>query len=282
METLNLLEMPNYSIAFKKWEPLYNNLGHVLRKLHKHPIALEYHRKALVICPSNASTYSSMGLLYAIMGKTESAIEYFHKALSIRRDDACSNAMLRYCVEKSVEECKDDDTNVIAWAEEDEEKDNAKPTRTLRSGKSKHNNESLLLEELPDVKRVRTPRGKDKDKAEAEAPGQLKFFKSSLSEKLSRVSIEKRGSGSGSTTAGDRDVGSSNATSPTGSPSVSLPTSVTTTTEMNLRRRPTRELRSSATNSPSTNTSNLANTSSGGDSDRSATLTASSGENDSD
>jgi len=57
-----------------------------------------------VLCPSNASTHTSIGLIHAIAGRTEQAIESFHKALSIRRDDACSNTMLRYCIEKLVEE----------------------------------------------------------------------------------------------------------------------------------------------------------------------------------
>ena len=42
--------------------------------------------------------------MLAVSGRTERAIEAFHKALSLKRDDAFSNTMLRYVVEKMVDE----------------------------------------------------------------------------------------------------------------------------------------------------------------------------------
>ena len=85
----------------------------------------------------------------------------------------------------------DPSISIIAGLEDDEEEkvgnklqksDTERPVRTLRSGKAKLTNE-ILVDPLPDVKRTRTPRGKDKDKsADIEAPGQLNLFKFSLSE----------------------------------------------------------------------------------------------------
>ncbi|XP_021951972.1 cell division cycle protein 16 homolog [Folsomia candida] len=227
METLGLLEKPSYSVSFKKWEPLYNNLGHVLRKMLKYDEALAFHQKALVICPSNASTHSAIGLIHAITGKTESAIESFHKALSIRRDDACSNTMLRYCVEKLVEDSHEDDENVVVMSDEEEEKIYDRPMRT-RSGKLKSadvtpRGSTDSIEALPEPKRTRTPRKKDHDK-DMEAPGQLSFFKFSLSSMQDSPEREKRHA-------------------PNSTPS-STPTATSTPTDNDGRRRTRRELRS--------------------------------------
>ncbi|CAG7721653.1 unnamed protein product [Allacma fusca] len=109
-DTLSMIQTkPTQSQFLKKWEPLYNNLGHVSRKLGRYTEAYGYHQKALVLCPSNASTHAAIGLVLAVSGKTEKAIEAFHKALSLKRDDAFSNTMLRYVVEKMVEESNSDD-----------------------------------------------------------------------------------------------------------------------------------------------------------------------------
>lgn len=63
--------------------------------------------KALLLKPANASTHSAIGVLHAITGKTELAVESFHKALSLQRDDAFSNTMLRRVIDTMVEESKD-------------------------------------------------------------------------------------------------------------------------------------------------------------------------------
>ncbi len=103
-ETQEFVERNTHSVYLKKWEALYNNLGHCCRKLKKYPEAYRHHQKALLLCPANASTHSAIGLVHAVAGKTEAAIESFHKALSLRRDDAFSTTMLRYCIEKLVED----------------------------------------------------------------------------------------------------------------------------------------------------------------------------------
>uniref|UniRef100_W5M4B4 Cell division cycle 16 homolog (S. cerevisiae) n=1 Tax=Lepisosteus oculatus TaxID=7918 RepID=W5M4B4_LEPOC len=82
-----------------KWEPLLNNLGHVCRKLKKYDQALEYHRQALVLIPQHASTYAAIGYVHSLMGDFESAIDYFHTALAVKRDDAFSVTMLGHCIE---------------------------------------------------------------------------------------------------------------------------------------------------------------------------------------
>jgi len=94
----------NEIVLAEKWEPLFNNLGHVCRKLKKYEKALEYHRQALVLSPLNPSTMASMGFVQVLMGETSGAVESFHKALGQRRDDTFSTTMLTYAMEQLVGE----------------------------------------------------------------------------------------------------------------------------------------------------------------------------------
>lgn len=82
-----------------KWEPLLNNLGHVNRKLKRYEEALDYHRQALMLSPSNSSTFSAIGYIYALMSSWSQAVEYFHKALGLKRDDPFSSNLLNQCIE---------------------------------------------------------------------------------------------------------------------------------------------------------------------------------------
>lgn len=78
-----------------------------------------------------------------------------------------------------------DEENVIVMTDEEEEKVEDRPMRT-RSGKLKSADVTPRasidsMDILPEPKR-RTPRGKDKEKEkDQDAPGQLKWFKLSLS-----------------------------------------------------------------------------------------------------
>ncbi|CAL1530230.1 unnamed protein product [Lymnaea stagnalis] len=78
----------------ERWESLLNNLGHVSRKLGKYEEALEYHKQAEILCPQTASTYSAIGYVHALMGNHSEAVNYFHKALGLRKDDTFSTTML--------------------------------------------------------------------------------------------------------------------------------------------------------------------------------------------
>ena len=84
------------------WEPLLNNLGHVCRKLRKYDQAIEFHQKALLVSPMRSSTYSALGYVHSLTGDAEKAVEYFQKALALKRDDTFSthmlNAMLEACL----------------------------------------------------------------------------------------------------------------------------------------------------------------------------------------
>ncbi|XP_076672851.1 cell division cycle protein 16 [Andrena cerasifolii] len=87
-----------------KWEALLNNLGHTCRKMKKYEEALEYHRQALVLNVLNPSTYSAIGFIHALMGSTQEAVDAFHRALGLRRDDTFTTTMLTYVMEQLIEE----------------------------------------------------------------------------------------------------------------------------------------------------------------------------------
>ncbi|KOX67609.1 Cell division cycle protein 16 like protein [Melipona quadrifasciata] len=77
-----------------KWEALLNNLGHTCRKMKKYGEALEYHQQALMLNPLNASTYAAVGFIHALMGNTQEAVDAFHRALGLRRDDTFTTTIV--------------------------------------------------------------------------------------------------------------------------------------------------------------------------------------------
>lgn len=87
-----------------KWEALLNNLGHTCRKMKKYDEALQYHQQALVLDPLNPSTYSSIGFIHALMGNIQEAVDAFHRALGLRRDDTFTATMLGYVMEQLIDE----------------------------------------------------------------------------------------------------------------------------------------------------------------------------------
>ena len=88
------------SVLSSKWESLLNNLGHTARKLEKYNDSLFYHQQALVLIPMSASTYSAIGYVQSLQGDLVEAVEAFHKALSLRRDDTFSTTMLNFVIEQ--------------------------------------------------------------------------------------------------------------------------------------------------------------------------------------
>ena len=82
----------------EKWEPLLNNLGHTLRKMKQYEESLHFHRQAMVLSPQNSSTYAAIGFVYSLMSQWNEAVECFHKALSLKREDPFSTQMLNLAI----------------------------------------------------------------------------------------------------------------------------------------------------------------------------------------
>ena len=83
-----------------KWESLLNNLGHTHRKLGRYQESISFHQQALVLSPLNPSTYSALGYVQTLTGDLTNAVESFHKALGIRREDTFSTNMLTAVIEQ--------------------------------------------------------------------------------------------------------------------------------------------------------------------------------------
>ncbi|XP_015597960.1 cell division cycle protein 16 homolog isoform X2 [Cephus cinctus] len=95
---------PKDVVLPSKWEALLNNLGHTCRKMKKYEEALDYHQQAIVLNPLNPSTYSAIGFIYALMGNTQEAVDAFHRALGLQRDDTFTTTMLGYVMEQLIDE----------------------------------------------------------------------------------------------------------------------------------------------------------------------------------
>lgn len=94
-ESLKRMQTIENDIVSDIWEPLYNNIGHTLRKLKKYNEALDFHQKALLLNPRNASTCSSTGLCLMLLEQYDEAIVMFHRALSLKREDTMTIDLLR-------------------------------------------------------------------------------------------------------------------------------------------------------------------------------------------
>ena len=55
---------------------------------------------ALALQPMTHSTYSAIGYAHALLGDLVEAVEAFHRALSLKRDDTFSKSMLNYVIEQ--------------------------------------------------------------------------------------------------------------------------------------------------------------------------------------
>ena len=60
--------------------------------------------QALLVCPSKASTYASLGYVHSLTGNAAEAVEYFQKALALKRDDTFSTTMLNFVLESFLNE----------------------------------------------------------------------------------------------------------------------------------------------------------------------------------
>lgn len=58
----------------------------------------------MILSPQSAGIYSAIAYVHALMEQTEEAVEWFHKALGLRRDDTFSTTMLNYVIQQLSEE----------------------------------------------------------------------------------------------------------------------------------------------------------------------------------
>lgn len=85
-------------------ETFCSNLGHAFLKCRAYDRALEAFQQAHRLNPRNASVLSGMAFTLQMQGKLEEAIENYHRALSMQRDDVFATEMLNHAVQEAAEQ----------------------------------------------------------------------------------------------------------------------------------------------------------------------------------
>jgi anaphase-promoting complex subunit 6 len=93
-QTVEKVGKGQWMVSQLHWEALLNNYGHVCRKLGKYDEAQQSHVAALRLNPSNPSTHSFLGLVYSLAGQSMKAVEEYHKALEITKEDTLTMQLL--------------------------------------------------------------------------------------------------------------------------------------------------------------------------------------------
>jgi len=82
----------------------FANLGHALLKCRAHDRALEAFQQARKLDPQNASVLSGVAVSQHLLGNLKDAIDNYHRALSLQRDDAFTAEMLNIAVQECAEQ----------------------------------------------------------------------------------------------------------------------------------------------------------------------------------
>ncbi|XP_065582028.1 cell division cycle protein 16 homolog isoform X2 [Artemia franciscana] len=103
LNAISKIDATSHTCIPETWEPLYNNMGHVCRKLENYEESLSYHKKALMLKPRNGSTYTAIGLVQALLRQFHKASDSLHKALSFKRDDSVATSMLNIVLDMTAD-----------------------------------------------------------------------------------------------------------------------------------------------------------------------------------
>ncbi|KAJ1645166.1 anaphase-promoting complex subunit Cut9 [Dispira simplex] len=80
---------------------IWRNLGHIYRRLRDYEQAMVYFEKVRSVCPRDADTLTSLGLVYHIRGQVAEAIVLYHQALASYPNDPMANTMLPLVLDHS-------------------------------------------------------------------------------------------------------------------------------------------------------------------------------------
>ena len=86
-QALGQLELVDPHVTLPAWEPVYNNLAHVLRKQGKLDQAMSCHFHSLQLLPHNPSTLTAIAFIYLLQGKLDLVVEYANQSLRVKRED---------------------------------------------------------------------------------------------------------------------------------------------------------------------------------------------------
>ncbi len=93
--TVSHLQSIDPCVTLCEWEPVYNNFGHILRKLGKYDKALTMYGCALQLAPNEPTTLTSIAFTYFLNGDIDEAIEYVNHSLRFRREDQFTLELLK-------------------------------------------------------------------------------------------------------------------------------------------------------------------------------------------
>jgi len=91
-------------LASAPHETFCSNLGHAFLKCRAYDRALEAFRQAVQLNPRSSAVLSGIAFTLQLQGKLDEAIEYYHRVLSMQRDDVFANEMLNYAVQEAAEQ----------------------------------------------------------------------------------------------------------------------------------------------------------------------------------
>jgi len=84
-------------------ETFWNNLGHAYLKLEQHQKALEAFTEAQRLFPRGVMTMVGLAFTSHLLGKLDTAIEFYHRALAVHRDDAFAQEMLNIAIQEAAD-----------------------------------------------------------------------------------------------------------------------------------------------------------------------------------
>jgi len=96
LQALQLSSMPH--------EAMCSNLGHAFLKCRVYDRALEAFRQAHRVSPRSAPVLTGIAFTLQLMGRPAEAIEHYHRALSMQRDDSFATEMLNHAVQEAAEQ----------------------------------------------------------------------------------------------------------------------------------------------------------------------------------
>mmetsp|Transcript_94553 Transcript_94553/g.276308 ORF Transcript_94553/g.276308 Transcript_94553/m.276308 type:complete len:569 (-) Transcript_94553:8-1714(-) len=96
MQALKLSSAPH--------ETYCSNLGHAFLKCRVYDRALEAFRQAHRLSPRSAPVLTGIAFTLQLMLRPEEAIEYYHRALGMQREDPFASEMLNYAVQEAAEQ----------------------------------------------------------------------------------------------------------------------------------------------------------------------------------
>ena len=102
LQSLAYLHVADPHMTLRDWEPVYNNLGHVYRKLGRLDESLEMHHRALSLSPKEPTTLTSIAFVHLLKGDCETAIDYCSRSLQVRREDPFTIEVLKSASEELV------------------------------------------------------------------------------------------------------------------------------------------------------------------------------------